>query len=320
VELQGLQKRESDACAAAAGGRRLAAAEDGTCLENGQVGTTDGGLVGEKSLCVRLRDQSMVEVSVENLRPRSRLWDINFDKSVEILKWRSEQGCLFVDVDNQQRQFSLQLPLGFKKHLRNKGQGQAQWPLILYMHGSGKTTFYMSQTKKAVHSPGMEYAAERFIVVSPHCDWDWKARPSDWVKHLLRHLRATTWVDPRRIYITGCSMGGMGTWEVAATVPDCIAAIAPVAAHHDAKRTDHLADRLCNMPILAVHSTTDTTCLLKGEEELWNGLRRRGNDSMEVQCAPGVVHTEMFPRTYCDHPTLFKWLLRHKRSDDGFID
>ena len=49
---------------------------------------------------------------------------------------------------------------------------------------------------------------------------------------LVRVLSTATYVDPRRVYLLGLSMGGMGTWEIAADNPNLFAAIAPIAAHH----------------------------------------------------------------------------------------
>merc|ERR1712137_312080 len=105
-----------------------------------------------------------------------------------------------------------------------------------------------------MNSVGLQYAAEHFIIVSPHCDWSWKEEPKPWIMELLNAFRAAHWVDNDRVYLTGCSMGGMSTWEVAASAPEVFAAIAPVAAHHKKDRTVHIAEKLRDVPVLAIAS------------------------------------------------------------------
>merc|ERR1711933_582290 len=86
-------------------------------------------------------------------------------------------------------------------------------PMMVYLHGTGGTSFF-TNSKVTLRSPGLQYAARNFVIVSPHCDWKWKETPKSWVVELIVALRAAEWIDHRRIYLTGSSMGGMGTWEI----------------------------------------------------------------------------------------------------------
>merc|ERR1719336_776297 len=108
-------------------------------------------------------------------------------------------------------------------------------------------------------------------------------------------------------------MGGMGAWEMSAERPDIYAAVAPVAAHHQAQREDHIASKLRDVPVCAVHSLHDETCPMNLEQALWDKLVSVGNDKMSVYLAPEVDHCSMYERAYCDDSTLYKWLLRFKR-------
>jgi len=168
-------------------------------------------------------------------------------------------------------------------------------------------------SKKALGSVGLQYAAARFVIVSPVCAWSWKQQPDVWVAQLVRHLRACSWVDSKRIYLTGESMGGMGTWELAASIPEFFAAVAPVAAYHKADRTDDLAEKLREMPVFVAHSSHDSTCPMLPEAELWCSLRRRGNFWVKICCVPHVGHCAVFDRAYCDSIMIFDWLLQHRR-------
>merc|ERR1719401_1997718 len=100
------------------------------------------------------------------------------------------------------------------------------------MHGNGGGSFFTSTSrKKAKVAVGFLEGACKFVVVTPLADWTWKQEPRPWVTELVGALRALRWVDHRRVYLTGSSMGGMGTWELGAARPEFFAAVAPVAAY-----------------------------------------------------------------------------------------
>ena len=228
---------------------------------------------------------------------------------------------MFRDSEGKRRNFRIQLPLHFPMGQETGQASDAEeypaWPLILYFHGAGSASLY-SNSKKSLRSPGLQYAATHFVVVSPMCDWKWREQPGPWVNELAHALRAADWIDPNRIYATGFSMGGMSTWEVAADQPDLYAAIAPVAAHHQENRTTTIAEKLCRTPVLVLHSTTDKTCPQQPEEPLWRALEeyaeRTGGDSLlQVELA-AQEHCGMFEKAFCDDTTLYEWLLRFARS------
>ena len=282
---------------------------------NGQVGTIDDGVLDNAcKMKVRLADDSVKNVKVTKIIPRSRLWEIDlFCEAPACIEWRKEQENIFISEDGQHHYYIMHLPFGFVKRLSEGGTVRSEpWPLLMFMHGTGGERL-VSYTKKALRSIGIQYVAARFVIVSPKCTWTWKQPVETWVAELAQNLRACSWVDPDRVYLTGCSMGGMGTWEVAALVPDVCAAIAPVATHHKAHNNAQLVEKLREMPILAVHATDDTTCFLQPEEELWQALRAGGNTRLQVCCAPRINHSEAFDRAYCDSPMIFEWLLKHRR-------
>lgn len=293
---------------------------------NGQVATVDDGIdyeqyENDKKLNVRLRDETVKKVKITKLKARCRLWNVDVASSTEYLGWRKEQECIFVAEDGFQHTYFLHLPVGFSKAWKEK-ESETQhsaspsppkpWPLLLFLHGTGGSSF-LTHRKKRLHSVGLEHAASNFIIVSPKCEWTWKQTPSVWVQQLVRALRAASYVDPERIYVSGCSMGGMGTLEVGAAMPDVVAAIAPIAAHHSIDRREILAEGLKSMPMLAVQSADDATCPLVAQEELWNKMCALGNSKLQVFCAPSIDHCSMLEKAYCDDVIIFEWLLRHTR-------
>src|SRR6185312_8308672 len=105
---------------------------------------------------------------------------------------------------------------------------QDKWPLLLFLHGAGERGDDLELVKK--HGPP-KLAAEGkdfpFIVVSPQCPKDRWWEPIELVA-LLDDIGSKYKVDADRIYVTGLSMGGFGTWRLAFYAPDRFAAIAPI--------------------------------------------------------------------------------------------
>lgn len=284
---------------------------------NGEIGNVDD-LVAGSDGCrynVRMRDGAVKSVKGTKLIARIGLWDIIASNVGHAWpQWRSEQNCLFIDNAGHHRRFNLHLPSNFTTSQKDAKRTIQPWPLMLYLHGTGGTSF-LTHSKKTLKSLGLQYAATKFVLVSPNCDWKWREQPKEWVTELVMALRAAEWVDHRRIYITGCSMGGMSTWEVGAARPDIYAAIAPVAGHHKAERESLIANQLRTTPIFVVHSSHDDTCPIRGEEHLWEKVKAAGNKKMQISLSTTIDHCSMYERTYCDDTTLFEWLLQFKRVD-----
>src|SRR5690606_26245533 len=119
----------------------------------------------------------------------------------------------------QAAKLSVQVPveLNYLLYLPKNYEEQEAWPLLLFLHGAGERGDDLELVK--VHGPpkliaqGMEFS---FIVVSPQCpkEQSWEAYR---LRALLDDLEKNYKVDPDRIYVTGLSMGGFGTWQLAGT-------------------------------------------------------------------------------------------------------
>lgn len=250
-----------------------------------------------------------VSVRFSKVLPQRRLWNVNLEACAVELRWQAEEECTFVDSRGAKCRFKLQLPLNWsKRHRACTGDDSLPtWPLLIFFHGMGGGSMFHS-SKKALKTPGMNFAARHFVVCSPICEWKWKEKPYMWVTELVTELRGASWVDPKRVYLTGLSMGGMSTWMFAADAPDMYAAISPCAAHHHPELRESIAQKLKDMPVLAVHSTADGTCPLSAEAPLWSRMRQLGNTKLQTSLNPHD-HLDMFNRAYCDGSYLFEWLL-----------
>lgn len=113
------------------------------------------------------------------------------------------------------------LPEGFK--------ADKQYPLLVFLHGAGERGDNLELVKKNGPFNKIKELNLPFIIVAPQCAlnkwWD-----TDVLDILLDELLVKYPVDPERVYLTGLSMGGFGTWFWATAHPGRFAAIAPFAA------------------------------------------------------------------------------------------
>ncbi len=200
--------------------------------------------------------------------------------------------------------FLLYLPDGYDADANKK------WPLIVFLHGSGERGDDLEQVK--AHGLPQRLGGKNalpFIVVSPQAPpdtrWD-----SDTIHALLDELIARLPVDAQRIYLTGLSLSGYGTWAIAGDRPQRFAAIAPVCG---AGETDN-ACRLKDVPIWAFHGAQDSVVPLQDDQAMVDAVRACGGD-VKFTVYPGVDHDAWTP-TYAN-PALYEWFLQHRRVQNA---
>lgn len=280
---------------------------------NDQSGTVESFNRGTRRYVVKLRDGSMKSVRPDKVRARSRLWEIPTSVSEsDELRWRAEQKCLFIDSQGFHRHYSLHLPAGFEQRVEGVESGglaaePRKWPLLVYLHGKGGGTFF-TRSKKSLTTPGTQFAAREFVVISPECQWTWRDTPSDWCLELIRAMVPADWIDHRRVYLTGCSMGGMGAWELGAAEPELFAAVAPVAGYHKAEKRPWMLSRLRDKPMMVIHSEVDDTCPKRLEEPLWSNFSTC--ERFQLVIVPHADHCNIHDDAY-GKTDLFQWLLKH---------
>jgi len=181
--------------------------------------------------------------------------------------------------------------------------GGKKWPLILFLHGSGERGTNLDLVK--VHGPPKIVDRKPdfpFIVVSPQCPrgqwWDNKVLTA-----LLDDVIAKYSVNTDQIYLTGLSMGGFGTWSLAAAHPDRFAAIVPICGGGDPKT----ADKLKTLPIWVFHGEKDRGVPIARSREMVSAIRKAGGN-VKFTSYPKLGHN-CWTVTY-DNPVLYTWLLK----------
>lgn len=189
-----------------------------------------------------------------------------------------------------------------------------RWPLILFLHGAGERGTNLA--KVMVHGPPKivkEKPEFPFIVASPQCP-PGQTWSNDVVIALLNELTEKLRVDTKRVYLTGLSMGGYGTWSLAAAHPERFAAVVPICGGGDPIRI-RLVDKqnseaLRTLPVWAFHGAKDTVVRPAESERMVEALRRIGNEA-KLTIYEDAEH-DSWTRTYAN-PELYDWLLKHHR-------
>lgn len=182
-----------------------------------------------------------------------------------------------------------------------------RWPLMLFLHGAGESGSDLEKVK--AHGPPRILETKTdfpFIVVSPQSPgrgWNPEA-----LNALLDDVMAGNRVDPDRVYLTGLSMGGFGTWALAAAHPERFAAIAPICGGGDPRS----AEKLKNLPIWAFHGAKDPVVALSASQSMVDALRSADAPEVKFTVYEDAAH-DSWTETY-NNPELYQWLLAHKRG------
>jgi predicted peptidase len=202
--------------------------------------------------------------------------------------------------------YLLHLPPGY----HNAPPGR-RWPLILFLHGAGERGHDLELVKRhGIARIAQEREDLPFVAVSPQCpadSWWWQELES--LSLLLDEIGSSLAVDARRIYLTGMSMGGYGTWHLAAAQPRRFAAIAPICG--GGLWYEGFPDRVCvlkHVPVWAFHGAKDHAVPLEESEKMVRTLRACGGQ-VRLTVYPDAEH-DSWTQTY-DNPELYRWFLRH---------
>jgi predicted peptidase len=187
-----------------------------------------------------------------------------------------------------------------------------KWPLILFLHGMGECGSDLDSLKKHPLPQTLETNKDfPFIVVSPQLlssYYGWEPQ-LEALNALLLQIQARFSVDPKRVYVTGLSMGGSGTWRMALRFPRRFAAVVPVAGFYtfeSRKLPTNMCD-LRDLPIWTFHGARDSTVKLYQDEIIVTALKACGS-SVKFTIYEDAEHEDTWRKAYAD-PALFEWML-----------
>jgi len=189
-----------------------------------------------------------------------------------------------------------------------------RWPAILFLHGAGER----GNDNKGQVRVGIGRAIRQreatfgFITVMPQC----AAEPAWWTKKsekayamaALAKTRKEYMIDPKRIYLTGLSMGGFGTWALAADHPKLWAAIVPICGRGETKK----ASRIAHLPCWCFHGAADDVVPPAHSRDMIAALKKAGAKPRYTEYK-GVGHNS-WDAAY-DTEALYIWMLEHQAKE-----
>jgi predicted peptidase len=204
----------------------------------------------------------------------------------------------------------------------------ALYPLIIFLHGAGERgSDNLSQLKHGVKELCGPDRRQNFpcFVIAPQCPsgqrWaeiDWTrtevtspsaiSRPLELTFEVVDQILEELPVDSSRIYITGLSMGGYGTWDAIVRRPHFFAAAMPICGGGDPS----VAQQLLNTPIACFHGELDKAVSPDKSRRIVQALRDLGGNPIYVEY-PGVGH-DSWTETYSTEKN-WQWMFDQKRSN-----
>jgi predicted peptidase len=202
------------------------------------------------------------------------------------------------------------------------------WPVILFLHGSVERGSDGVRQAKVGLGAEVEMRPERWpaVVVMPQCrpEADWSAPAME--AQVLAALEASMQEfhgDSRRVYLTGFSMGGYGTWAIAARHPKLFAALVPISGGvvwpTPARIVDEIpyasiAEKVAGIPSWVFHGGADRNVFVTESREMVKLLRTM-NANVRYTEYDGAAHFGTWDRAYAE-PELPTWLFRQRLASD----
>ena len=185
---------------------------------------------------------------------------------------------------------------------------EEEWPLLLFLHGAGERGDDLELVK--VHGPPKMIAKGRdfpFVVISPQCP-EGEIWSIETLRALINEIVGTHRIDTSRIYVTGLSMGGYGSWGLAYTYPDLFAAAVPICGGGEPEKAPLMKD----IPTWVFHGAKDEAVPLERSQEMVEALEEAGGN-VRFTVYPEGGHVGAWVNAYGD-PALWDWLVKQRRD------
>ncbi len=207
------------------------------------------------------------------------------------------------------------------------GNTDAKLPLLIFLHGAGGVGDDISEVKgkpTEIWEGIRKFNKGPCIVVAPQClKKSTSGERGIWTPEdlnlLLQNLKATLPVDDRRIYLSGISMGGYGTWAWAAHDPQHFAAIAPIVGgigrggpKDVTPDFDQWATNLAKIPVYAFVGALDTTVPPERSERMIAAIQKAGGKGAKLKVYPEEGHGA--GRVVVASAEYYEWIFSQKRN------
>jgi predicted peptidase len=204
-----------------------------------------------------------------------------------------------------------------------------KYPLILFLHGAGERGDNPEVVKKHFFpSIASDEFQQKFpcFVVAPQCrenHW-WTARRrggsegrdelgdmEQMALQCVADVEKEFPVDKNRLYLTGLSMGGYGSWDLAVRQPDRWAAVVPICGGGNPEQ----AEKLVHVPIWAVHGDADPAVPVEESRKMIAAIKAAGGHPKYTEY-PGVAH-DSWTQAYADTNGVIPWMFEQRLDERG---
>ncbi len=208
------------------------------------------------------------------------------------------------------------LRCNYQLHLpKDYGHEEKKWPMIFFLHGAGGRgdDLRLLDNHQGPSKIIKNHKDFPFIIVFPQCPKDsWWPKQHEVLINLLDEIIQKYDVNERRIYLTGQSMGGFGSWYLGCDYPERFTAIAPICGGGDPLSARYLK----NVPVRAYHGAKDYLVPLEKCTLMVDELKKVGGD-VRLTLYPEAGHN-IVPLVYND-PDYYEWFLKYQKQKDGTI-
>lgn len=217
------------------------------------------------------------------------------------------------EMTGEPREYAMFVPTDYNRRKKH------QWPLIVFLHGFGESGDDIDYVlRHGPHKHALTQPSFEFLVVAPQVrrpetlpkirnawlDWD-----AD-LQKIIEQVKSEYRVDENRIYLTGLSMGGFGTFAIAAEHPEMFAAVAPVCG--GGKVTD--VRKYEGTPFWIFHGKLDKTVPHTMSVQMYEAMKQLDMD-VQFTLYPDKDH-DSWTVTY-ENPEFYAWLLSHSLQDES---
>lgn len=214
------------------------------------------------------------------------------------------QTRVFKNADGSESPYVVFIPHGY--------DGSKPYPVILFLHGAGETKGGSKMPAEVGIGPAIKKQEKDFgfITIIPQAEtrgWQATGPNAQRALKMLDEVMAAYKTDPKRVYLTGLSMGGYGTWSLAAAEPNRWAAIVPVCGGGNPQD----AEKFKQIPCWAFHGDKDAAVKVERSREMIEALKKAGAEPKYTEY-PGVGHNS-WDAAY-GTPELWTWLAQQSKK------
>jgi poly(3-hydroxybutyrate) depolymerase len=238
-----------------------------------------------------------IHLAVAIAEPAAQAWHSRLRPGMQVARQYLVERCENGGVETY--------PINCLVYLPPTYDASRKWPLVVFLHGAGARGDDLNLVRRGGLPKEVERKKFDFILVSPQC-----RKNSGWMPELVvgltEQISSSLSVDRDRVYLTGYSMGGNGTWAAACYDPGRFAAIAPLSGGGDAEQADKL-----KMPVWVFHGAKDRTIPLADSQTMVDAIRKcRGTVRFTIYPDQGHGISDV---TY-QNPKFLEWLLAQRRK------